>query len=231
MYLYETHLHTSPVSRCARADVRESLAFYKALGSAGVFITNHFIDGNINIDKALPYAEKIAFYCSDYENGLEIARELGISLFFGVEMSYSGTDFLIYGLPPTWYAAHPEIEGMKKSALLEFLAEEGALIIQAHPFRDAEYIDHIRLYPRNVHGVEVYNASRPDAENKMAELYAEHYGLLRFAGSDNHTAKSKKTLGGMRSQTPIKDELDFVARVKANELEPFSLENPLTEEN
>ena len=65
----------------------------------------------------------------------------------------------------------------------------------------------------------------------MAELYTEHYGLLRFAGSDNHTAQKKKTLGGMRSQTPIENELDFVARVKANELEPFALENPLTKEN
>ena len=30
-YLYETHLHTSPVSKCAKASVRETLAFYKGL--------------------------------------------------------------------------------------------------------------------------------------------------------------------------------------------------------
>ena len=32
MYKYETHLHTAPVSRCARAGVRETLEFYKELG-------------------------------------------------------------------------------------------------------------------------------------------------------------------------------------------------------
>ena len=61
MYRYETHLHTSPVSKCARAGVRESLLFYKRLGYDGVFITNHFLDGNVNIDKTLPYDEKLEF--------------------------------------------------------------------------------------------------------------------------------------------------------------------------
>ena len=225
MYRYETHLHTSPVSRCAKAEVRETLEFYKSIGYAGVFITNHFIDGNIGIDKDLPYAEKIAFFCSDYERGVEIGRELGISVFFGVEMSYGGTDFLIYGLSPEWYAEHPEIEGMKKSALLTLLAEHGALIIQAHPFREAAYIDHIRLFPRHVHGVEVYNACRGELENEMAELYARHYGLPRFAGSDNHIAGRRPMLGGMCSAEPISDELDFVRRYKNGELETFVLEN------
>ena len=50
-FLYETHLHTLPVSRCGHYSVRENLEFYKSLGYEGVFITNHFIDGNINIEK------------------------------------------------------------------------------------------------------------------------------------------------------------------------------------
>ena len=31
-YLYEMHLHTAPVSKCAKAGVRESLEYYKSLG-------------------------------------------------------------------------------------------------------------------------------------------------------------------------------------------------------
>ena len=71
-YLYETHLHTFPVSRCGKATVRESLEFYKSIGYEGVFITNHFIDGNINYDKSLPYNERIEFYFSDYEEGVRL---------------------------------------------------------------------------------------------------------------------------------------------------------------
>ena len=96
MYRYETHLHTFPVSKCAIASVRDSLNFYKEMGYDGVFITNHFLDGNINISGSMPYEEKINFYFSDYEKGAEIGKEIGLKVFCGVEMSYRGTDFLIY---------------------------------------------------------------------------------------------------------------------------------------
>ena len=95
MFLYETHLHTYPVSRCAHAGVREVAEFYKNAGYAGIFITNHFLDGNINIDRTTPYPEKIEFYFSDYEDGLQIGKELGIKVFCGVELSYCGADFLV----------------------------------------------------------------------------------------------------------------------------------------
>ena len=81
IYLYETHLHTYPVSKCGRATVREALEFYKREGYAGVFITNHFIDGNINIDISLPYEERIRFFFSDYEDGVEIGKEIGLPVF------------------------------------------------------------------------------------------------------------------------------------------------------
>ena len=220
-YLYETHLHTLPVSRCAHFSVREDLEFYKSLGYAGVFITNHFFDGNIGCDKTLPYEEKIEFYFSDYEEGVRIGKEIGLPVFFGVEMSYKGTDFLIYGLDKEWFLAHPETETLKKSKLLPLMMEAGALVIQAHPFREADYIDHIRLFPRCVHGVEVYNACRTEFENAMALQYADNYGLLHFAGADNHRGSGLMKFGGMQAPTPIVDEKDFVARVLKGEIVPF----------
>ncbi|MBQ7983586.1 MAG: histidinol phosphatase [Clostridia bacterium] len=221
MYQYETHLHTSPVSKCARASVRDTLTHYKALGYAGIFITNHFLDGNINVDRSLPYEERIRFYFSDYEEGLCLSEEIGITVFCGVEMTYGGTDFLVYGPDKDWYLAHPEIESMPKSRLLPMLMDEGALVIQAHPFREASYIDHIRLFPRCVHGVEIFNANRSEFENSMAAQYAKSYGLLPFAGSDNHSASGQTLLGGMQSDTPLRDVPDFIARVKQGAMQPF----------
>lgn len=223
MYRYETHLHTLPVSRCAQAGVEESLELYKELGYDGVFITNHFLDGNMNIDPGLPYEERIDFYFSDYERGLQIGKKLGIQVFCGVELSYKATDFLIYGLDKAWYLVHPEIMEMDKSEELLLMIRSGALVIQAHPFREPGCLNHVRLYPRNVHGVEVCNANRSHFENTMAKQYAENYGLLQFAGSDNHFGKRVKALAGMQSQTPITNEQDFVKRVKSGEMEPFRL--------
>ena len=230
MYRYETHLHTYPVSQCAGVDAVKSLEIYKEMGYDGVFVTNHFLDGNINLEvRGLPYEEQIEFYFSDYEKAKAASEEIGIKVFCGVEITYKGTDFLIYGLDKEWFLAHPEIMDMKKSYELTFFMEQGALVIQAHPYREAGYIDHIRLFPRCVHGVEVLNASQPDEVNQMAELYAEHYGLIRFAGSDNHRGATKPVFAGMESDTPILDELDFVRRVKAGEMRVFRKENPHNE--
>lgn len=230
IYRYETHMHTAPVSKCGRASVRESLEFYKSIGYDGIFITNHFLDGNINISPEVPYQEKIEFYFSDYEEALSLSDEIGIKVFCGVELSCGGTDFLIYGLDKQWYLDHPEIMEMKKSEELPFMMEHGALVIQAHPFREAAYIDHIRLYPRCIHGVEVINASRNEFENGMAAQFAGNYGLLEFAGTDNHVAGRKPRLAGMCSDTPIEDEQDFVTRVKNGEMQVFEIANPQFDE-
>lgn len=229
MYRYETHLHTFPVSKCGRAEVRETLEFYKRMGYDGVFLTNHFLDGYINVEPSMPYAEKIAFYFSDYENALEIGKELDIKVFCGVELSYNGTDFLVYGLDKDWYLQHPEIMDMKKGDELALMREQGALIVQAHPFRAWDWLDHIRLYPKYVHGVEIVNASRPDLENEMAALYAEKYGLIPFAGSDNHSAGRAGKLAGVCCENPIRDMQDFIRKFKDGQLQVFTLENEWTE--
>lgn len=225
---YDTHVHTSPVSRCARATVRETVEFYKSKGYEGIFITNHFLDGNINIDYSEPYEKKIEFYFSDYEEALRIGREVGLQILLGVELSYKGTDFLIYGLDKKWFLDHPEIMDMDKTTELTFMMEQGALVIQAHPFREAHYIDHIRLYPHCVHGIETINAERTDQCNDLGNYFADSYGFHKTAGSDNHVAGAAKRLAGMISSEPLKDEADFIKHVLADDMELF-LEDNVTE--
>jgi len=223
MYLYETHLHTAPASGCARWSAAEAVRYYKNAGYAGIFITNHFLDDDIPEIRALPYAEQIQLYFSDFEDGRQAGREVGLSVFSGVEISYLKTDFLIYGLDKAWYLDHPEIDRMPVKDFLALAQQEGALVIHAHPFREAGSIDHIRLYPRSVHGVEVYNANRSEFENEMAQKYAENYGLLPFAGSDIHGKEPHGNRGGMRCESPIVDEQDFVKKVLAGRMKPFHI--------
>jgi len=224
-YKYDTHVHTSPVSRCASASVRDTVEFYKEKGYDGIFITNHFLDGNINIEPTVPYRERIEFYCSDYEEAARIGEEIGLKVFFGVELSYKGTDFLVYGLDKQWYLDHPEIMEMEKSTELPFMMEQGALVIQAHPFREAHYIDHIRLYPQCVHGIETINAGRSDLCNDLGNYYAEAYGFHKTAGSDNHTGHLVKKLAGMISDEPINSVDDFIKHVLNDDMRLFQEEN------
>ena len=222
MYKYETHMHTSPVSKCARSSVRDTLMLYKSLGYEGVFITNHFIQGNMTRPEGMTkYEDLVSFYFSDYEAGAAMADEIGLKVFPAVEISYAGTDFLIFGLDKEWFLSHPEIIGMKMSDELRLMRDAGAFISQAHPFRKAEYIDHIRLFPECVEAVEIINASRNDFENGLADYYATAYGLLKTAGSDTHSAGPTKRLAGMAFETPLADVQDFIKRVRAGEGEIF----------
>lgn len=225
MYKYETHLHTSPASPCAHADVYESVEFYKKMGYDGLFITNHYSDINIRTDDEHIQCINAIFY--DYEQAVKIGKELKIKVFCGLEITYMGTDFLIYGLNKEWYLNNLHIRNMENSEKLKYMMSCGALVIHAHPFREDFYIDHIRLYPDCVHGVEIVNGRRPEHENNMAKLYANHYNLIEFAGSDNHDASKQKSLAGVCSKTPVFDEADFVRRVKNREIEVFTLTNSL----
>ena len=220
MYKYETHLHTAPVSACARATIREQMEFYKSKGYDGIFVTNHFIDGNFCHEmRDKSYAERIEFFFSAYEEGKKLEEEIGIKVFYGLEAAGAG-EFLVYGLDKQWFLDHPEIEGMQKSKQLQLYMDNGALIINAHPFREASYIDHIQLFPRHVHGVEVVNAAQPSLANSMAKLYAEKYELLMFAGSDNHGGY-QENIAGVECDEPVENELDFVAKAKAGKLRYF----------
>jgi len=221
MYHYETHLHTQPASGCARWCAAEAVKYFKDAGYAGIFITNHFLDDDIPELRALPYEVQINLYFKDYEEGLEVGREVGLSVFSGVELSYKGTDFLIYGLDKAWYLAHPEIDGMPIKDFLSLAQSEGALVIHAHPFREAGSFDHIRLYPRSVHGVEVFNGNRSAFENEMAQKYAANYGLLQFAGSDIHGKESHGERYGMCCEIPVTDQQDFVKKVLSGQMQTF----------
>lgn len=225
MFKYETHCHTKPVSACGQATVRETLEFYKKMGYDGVFITNHFLDGNIGIAWNTPVKEKLDFYFSDYEEGVKIGEEIGIKVFLGIEMSYGGTDFLVFGLDKEWWYENTFVLEERKSRQLPYLMQEGAMVVQAHPFREAGYIDHIRLFPRAIEGIEVMNADRTDFENKMAGLYADEYGLLKTAGSDNHWAAGAKKLAGLECEEPIESVEDFIKKLREGKLKIFTITN------
>ncbi len=218
-YIYETHCHTSPISKCGSCSVQDNLLFYKSMGYSGVFITNHFIDGNFGGDRTLSLEEQIEFYFSEVDEAERLGKEIGIDVFYGVESSYQGTDFLIFGLGKEYFLSHTEIFEYKRSDFLSALREAGAFIVQAHPFREARYIDHIRLFPRHIDAVEVINtANSAPFMNDLARTYADTYGLLCTAGSDNHSAgHCPRDFGAMAFSHRLESVEDFISSMRRGE--------------
>lgn len=186
MYKYETHLHTRQASACASASGRYQACAYKKAGYDGIIITDHFFRGNSCISHNLSWGERIELFCSGYEEAKQTGDEIGLQVFFGWEETFDGQDFLIYGLDKEWLLNHPEVEHWTIQQQFEEVNRYGGMVIHAHPFRDRPYIPKIRLFPRLVNGVEVFNACNHEEENQRAYMYAREYNLPMTAGADSH---------------------------------------------
>ncbi len=202
MFKYEMHCHTCESSRCGKIHGRDLADFYKKMGYDGIVVTDHFLNGNTTVDRNLSWEEKIDLYKKGYDEALKRGKEIGLKVFFGIEFSLLGTDFLVYGLNSDWYKEHTDCDKLPIRNFCDLVHESGGFIAQAHPYREASYIEVIRLLPSHVDAVEIYNSSMDDHTNKMASIYAKEYGLLTMCGSDNHVGL-KEFLASL--------ELDFEA--------------------
>ena len=189
MYKYEMHCHTAQVSRCGRIDAEELVSFYHSMGYSGICITDHFLNGNTTVPSGIDWGKRIELFMEGYKRAAAEGDRLGISVFPAWEYSFHGTDFLTYCLSEEWLYNNPDCLEWSVSEYCDRVHADGGYIIQAHPFREDYYIEMIRLMPRHVDGVETLNACRTDFENKMADKYADAYGLLKIAGSDNHVGR------------------------------------------
>lgn len=220
LYKYETHLHTSESSRCAKNTGAEMAIAAKKAGYAGIIVTDHNWGGNTAISRKLPWEDYINQFVLGYENAKKVGDEIGLSVFYGWEAGYNGTEFLIYGLDKNWMLNHPEIRAASVEEQYELVKAGGGIVVHAHPFREESYIPEIRLFPDYVDGVEVINATHSNSKskahndpafNKRAITYARENKKFMTAGSDIHWTDLFD--GGMIFDRPFENIEDFVSAV------------------
>lgn len=220
-YLYETHLHTKQGSACGSVSGADMADYYKSLGYDGIFVTDHFLNGNCTADASLPYEKRIEIFCSGYESAKARGDEIGLSVFFGVEYSHvHGNHFLLYGIDKAFLLAHPEILSIGMREVCDLVHSVGGIVIQAHPFREAAYVTEFCLLPHSCDGVEIFNACNTPEANVMARLYAEHYALPLSAGSDIHHKPFSGALGSVASKEKIHGEKDFIRLFREGKIFP-----------
>lgn len=226
-YIYETHLHTSTGSACGKSLGSEYIQFYKDKGYAGIIVTDHFFNGNTAIPP-MPWKERVAQFCEGYEIAKREGDKLGLQVFFGWECRFEGDEFLIYGLDQTWLENHPEIMEWDHVTHYEKLKEAGALIVQAHPFRERDYISEVRLHPFQCDAWEVANAGNPSEQDQLAFRYAQKNHIPMTAGSDIH--KVGATLTGETYGVAFPHKLssiqDYVKGIKNGEGTLYTPNNP-----
>lgn len=203
-FLYEMHLHTSGVSRCANVAVDRVCEEYKKAGYDGIVVTNHlnpYSIGCISDDGLfLPevYAEE--FHRAKSHQTPDFTVLLGME----INLSENCNDYLLYGLTEEHLLKDIPADIMRYplSGLRELTEQLGILLFQAHPFRNYMTV----MPPSLLDGVEIHNGNpRHDSRNFAAARWAEKHGLLTSSGSDYHELCDIGR-GGVRFDARISDE-------------------------
>jgi len=195
-YLYETHMHTSEVSACGISSAEQQVAVYKKQGYAGIIVTDHFINGYSTIPKKLPWEEKMRYFASGYEAAKKAGEKVNLDVFFGWEFTIRGADFLTYGLDLDFLISHHRLDLMRIEDYSALVRKSGGYLAQAHPYRDAYYIENkYPVHPHLLDGVEVYNSYDRDEINSKAYAFAQKNNLPMQSGTDSHGRNDRNFRG------------------------------------
>lgn len=216
-YLYETHLHTCQGSHCASTRGRDYIGPYLDAGYSGIFVTDHFFQGNCAVDPDLPWKEWVKEFCRGFEDAREEGARRGLDVFFGWEETFGGDDYLVYGLDKAWLLDHPEARGWTRKEQYRAVQAAGGCVVHAHPFRQHYYIRKVYLVPSLIDAVEVANAgNREQYYDVLAMRYAAKLGLPMTAGSDIHDVDQavEGDLYGVYLETKPESARDFAALIR-----------------
>lgn len=218
-YKYELHCHSSESSRCARIPASDLVDFYKERGYSGICITDHFY-GSSAVPYDIGWKERVNLFYQSYEKALERGRQVGMKVFFGMEYSFAGNDCIFLNIKKDWLLRQDDIPTLPVKALIDRIHSCGGFVIHAHPFRQAEWIEGIRLFPNLCDAVEVYNGCTSAEDNERALWYAKTYKKHMLAGSDTHTA-NQKTLCGIKVKYPLSSVEELISAIVNKKTKPF----------
>ncbi len=216
-FKYQLHAHTYPCSDCGKMSIEELIESLRDGGYQGCVITNHFYHGNSGIDRNRSWSDFVKEYELDYLRGKALAERYDLDLIFGLEEGVgNGLEILCYGITPQMLYEHPELRELSIEKWHNILSSYGALTIQAHPFRDRDYILNPGVLPSEyIDGIEIFNNENKPENNEMARQAATaHPNWILVSGADAHH-KPKVCLAGIECDERILDEKMLVSVLKS----------------
>lgn len=225
-YRYEMHQHTWPCSHCGHADPVELVCQLKAEGFAGCVLTDHFYHGNTGIDRNLSWDDFCKPYEETYLKAKAMADELDFDILFGIEEHVGdGKEVLLYGITPSFMYKNPQLREGGLAAIYEAAKAENALVIQAHPFRNRDYIENpmLRLDADLLDGYELFNASNNPEDNEIAFEFYGNSGKIIVAGSDCHKSVFSKERAGIETDFRIHTEKELADVLRSGNYHLFGM--------
>lgn len=211
MYKTETHLHTKETSACSHLFAKEMVQLYHEAGYNTLFISDHMHHDFLEKNSDVPKIKAIERFLGGYYNAFEEGKKYGMNILPSVEYSLAfgniHNHYLVYGIDEKFLFDNPNCESFNLEKLRKSAKDKGAMIIQAHPFRNTCFPT-----PLYVDGMEVLNSNprhfiATDEERTVETI--KQYGLPFSAGSDAHRPEDVAGTG-IGSDNEIKSAEDFI---------------------
>ncbi len=191
-WLIDLHAHT--VCSDGLMTVRELLLTAKKQGLSGIAITDHDTIGCV-------------------KKALSLAREIGIIVVPGIEVSTREAHLLLYGILdelPERYRSKPSI-----LEVLDYARENNYFSSIAHPFGrifKPYPVVYLREALSKADGVEVINGRTPPKSNEKAIRLALNYNKIPTAGSDAHIPEE---IGSAKIllREPVEDYIQIIEQL------------------
>ncbi len=209
MYKIETHLHTPYISPCGRLTAQQLVEGYRAAGYAALTVTDHYKPEAFRyagVDLEAP-GSKLEAFLEGYRRVKEQADRVNMRTYYGAEIQFfeNDNDYLLFGFSPELLADPKTVCAMGIVEFSRLAREDGALLLQAHPFRK----HCVPVAPYLIDGVEAVN--RHDCHpnrNDLATAFADRYGLLKTGGTDCHDPEDVG-VGGIASEVLPADSMEL----------------------
>lgn len=224
--LIDMHAHTSAISPCCLIPAPQVLEEAKAAGLDGIVLTNHYDKSYVENGDAAAFARR---YLDEYEYTRECARDTGMTVLFGIEVTmarHRNLHMLVYGLGEEFLTAHPALYDYTQQELYTLVRSNGGALIQAHPYRGGENL----LDTNYMDGVEV-NCHPLYKTSRWADVLnvAQANNLIVTCGGDYH-ADTYRPRCGTNLPDSIADTKDLARHLLETDSIVLQVHEPNTEE-
>lgn len=187
VYCYEMHAHTNDVSICAENTPEQLVKDYLQADYTGVVLTNHMNPYTFLRRDFQSWEQKVDYFLAGFHRTQKAAGDR-LQVLLGMELTFydSDNDYLVYGFDEAFLYEHGDLMAMGLDAFVPLAHAHGAVVYQAHPFREHMTV----VDPSLLDGIEVHNGHPDhDSRNDIAAMWARKYGLGRVSGSDYHATR------------------------------------------
>ena len=178
----ELHSHTSEISPCGTIPAKELIELYKQKGFDGVVICDHFRE---SFFKLADDRENVEAFLKGYRIAKETGEKIGVKVYLGAEIkltTHPDNEYLLYGIDEEFLFENPRIFELPLEKVHEIVNAYGAVIIQAHPYRNGKCEPY-----SDVDGYEIFNGHFcHHNDNQRAYELALETEKLQTSGSDTH---------------------------------------------